>query len=104
MTMTSDVATDNLFDLHMFQAVIEERHARIQAEMARLERILAELKVVNAVAPREGAAIQDQPVKPKQPTLSAEARARISAAQKKRWAIIHKATKKAATKGKEAVV
>jgi hypothetical protein len=66
---------------------VKEIIAHIDSEIARLERVKGLLLgTVNVVNIATG----------KQRILSADARARIAAAQRKRWAKVHAAAKKAA--------
>lgn len=69
-------------------------HQSLTAEKARLEARLRAINEALGESAKTGGAKRGRP--PGKHTMSAEARARISAAQKERWAIIRAAKKRAA--------
>jgi hypothetical protein len=70
----------------------EETKAKLKASWARRKAAAAKIEAADKKA-AETPPVPD-PVAPKKRTMSAEARARISAAQKKRWAAQKRAAKK----------
>ena len=78
-------------DMHALARVGAERRLQeLQAEIEQIQRAFPGIGVATRGRPRKIVAEAAPPPKRKRPTMSAEGRARIAEAQRKRWAALKK--------------
>jgi hypothetical protein len=76
----------NAFLFELAKRGAEHRYQELKAEIAALEKIFSHLRYGSAVSPAMPDAMEEPTVRRRRRKMSAAARAKISAAQKKRWA------------------